>query len=305
MPMNVNTFIICTGLAISTLAFLRFVHTFAPSLIIELDDSAEFYVMAKYPGITHPTGYPLFVWLLHLASLLPLGDLVFRVNFLCAAAGAGFCLYLIVSQLIQEDALGRAWGAGVAALSLTTSYTFWHVSIVAAPYSLHMLLFLLLTICLMRWSKLGNNTVLIAGAFLYGAMFGNHMTSIAIGPAIILFIASHYPKRRISFKLFGIILASCACGFLIFNVGLMFLLWQRHLPFDYYHSVMLTVGDDWREPISDSFWSAWSFTVRGVQFAKHMGTPITWKIEQLHLLIPRITAHECTGICGLGSNVRS
>ena len=76
------------------LAFLCFVgglvlyvRTLAPGLL--RDDSAEFQTLAYTLGMTHPTGYPVYLLLAKLFTLLvPVRDIAYRVNLLSAVLAA-------------------------------------------------------------------------------------------------------------------------------------------------------------------------------------------------------------------------
>ncbi|MBK9054282.1 MAG: DUF2723 domain-containing protein [Chloroflexi bacterium] len=73
-------------------------------------DTFEFQVVAPQLGIAHPTGYPLYLLLGKLWTLIPIGSVAWRLNLgtaLYAAAAAGL-LYLLFNQLAR----GRGGGAG-------------------------------------------------------------------------------------------------------------------------------------------------------------------------------------------------
>ena len=65
-------------------------------------DTFEFQVVMPQWGIAHPTGYPLFVTLGKLFSLLPLGSMAFRLNVLSALIGtlAVWVIYRLIVRLI-------------------------------------------------------------------------------------------------------------------------------------------------------------------------------------------------------------
>src|SRR5215211_3554022 len=97
-----------------------YVRTLAPSLLY--GDSAEFQTIAYTLGIGHPTGYPVYVLLAKLFTLLPRGEIAFRVNLFSAFSAAltiGL-IYLILRKLgatIIPSSLG--------ALALATTSLFW------------------------------------------------------------------------------------------------------------------------------------------------------------------------------------
>ncbi len=66
---------------------LAYLYTLAPSVSTIFDDTLEFQVVIPQLGIAHPTGYPLFVLLGKLFTLLPVGDIAYRTNLLSARGG--------------------------------------------------------------------------------------------------------------------------------------------------------------------------------------------------------------------------
>src|SRR6266851_395367 len=74
--------------------------TLAPT--VTFVDSGELIVAAKYLGVAHPPGTPLYVLLAHLFTLLPFGNVAVRVNFASAlfAALAASVTTLLVSEML-------------------------------------------------------------------------------------------------------------------------------------------------------------------------------------------------------------
>src|SRR5690349_11953418 len=66
------------GLAILLGAGFLYWRTLAPSVMP--GDYAEFQMSAAILGIPHPTGYPLYILLGKLFTMLPFGDVAYRVN---------------------------------------------------------------------------------------------------------------------------------------------------------------------------------------------------------------------------------
>ncbi len=81
-------------------ALLVYFWTLAPT--VTLVDSGELIVAARFLGVAHPPGFPLYVMLAHLASLLPIGNIAARINFASAFFAALACamLTLVVAELI-------------------------------------------------------------------------------------------------------------------------------------------------------------------------------------------------------------
>ncbi|HEY6332560.1 MAG TPA: DUF2723 domain-containing protein, partial [Blastocatellia bacterium] len=64
------------------LSLVVYLKTLAPT--VTLVDSGELIVAARWLGVAHPPGFPLYVLLAHLATLLPFGNVAQRVNFASA-----------------------------------------------------------------------------------------------------------------------------------------------------------------------------------------------------------------------------
>src|SRR2546428_13989662 len=81
-------------------ALLLYSWTLAPT--VTLVDSGELIVVAHGLGVAHPPGFPLWVLLAHLASLVPVGNVAVRVNFSSALFGSLACamVVLVVAELM-------------------------------------------------------------------------------------------------------------------------------------------------------------------------------------------------------------
>ena len=78
-----------------------YTRTLAPT--VTLIDSGELVVAASSMGVAHPPGFPLYVLLAHLATLVPVGSVAVRVNFASAlfAALAASVLSLVVIEALM------------------------------------------------------------------------------------------------------------------------------------------------------------------------------------------------------------
>src|SRR5437867_13334371 len=86
-------------------ALVLYTATLAPT--VTLVDSVELIVAARTLGVAHPPGFPLYVLLAHLATLIPLSTVAVRVNFASAAfaALAASVLTLVVFEAMSTIAL--------------------------------------------------------------------------------------------------------------------------------------------------------------------------------------------------------
>ncbi|HJY54107.1 MAG TPA: DUF2723 domain-containing protein [Candidatus Udaeobacter sp.] len=99
--------LVCSG-AVFLVALLLYTLTLAPT--VTLVDSGELIVAAWGLGVAHPPGFPLWVMLAHLASMLPVGNVAARINFSSAFFGALACAIgtLVVAELQITDSFVAA-----------------------------------------------------------------------------------------------------------------------------------------------------------------------------------------------------
>src|SRR5438094_5359235 len=175
--------LVCAG-AVFLAALLLFSWTLAPT--VTLTDSGELVVVAQGLGVAHPPGFPLWVILAHLASLVPLGNVAVRINFSSAlfAALASAILTLVVAELMITAAYlparkggaqqrKRAVDSGIdrllvfapalgAGLLIASSRTLWSYATIAEVYTLNTLLILIVFFLMLRWRRLVTQTMLSA-----------------------------------------------------------------------------------------------------------------------------------------------
>src|SRR5215813_1245538 len=179
-----------TLLIYGLIAFLAslsiYCFTLAPT--VTLVDSGELIVAAKSLGVAHPPGFPLYVMLAHLATLIPIGSIAFRVNFasgVFAALGAATItaasyqallnkLRFTTSKAIAKEERSKRGkksrtqahaadnkatpdrviflsSALVSGLFLAFSRTFWAYATIAEVYTLNSLLVLVIFLLMFRW----------------------------------------------------------------------------------------------------------------------------------------------------------
>jgi tetratricopeptide (TPR) repeat protein len=85
------------------LGFALYAYTLAPA--VTLVDSGELIVAARGLGVAHPPGFPLYVLLAHIATLLPLGNIAVRVHLASAFFAALACAFmtLLVAEALRLD----------------------------------------------------------------------------------------------------------------------------------------------------------------------------------------------------------
>ncbi|HKV41890.1 MAG TPA: DUF2723 domain-containing protein [Blastocatellia bacterium] len=99
--------LICAAV-VFTVTLGVYIQTLAPT--VTLVDSGELIVAARYLGVAHPPGTPLYIMLAHLATLLPIGSIALRVNLASAlfAALASALASLALAELLITPAPARA-----------------------------------------------------------------------------------------------------------------------------------------------------------------------------------------------------
>jgi 4-amino-4-deoxy-L-arabinose transferase-like glycosyltransferase len=198
-------------------------------------DTAEFQTVLPVMGTAHPTGYPTYVLIGWLASILlqPLGgEAAFRINVLSAilvAVGAAFTVDL-ARRLTGSLVIGVAAGLATAMTPIV-----WAIGTHADPHALHFAFVAVILWLLVRWEQARRgdpndpdpawdgdlapdgdaapfdevgpsadrsrhaDRLLLAAAVVVGLSVGNHSLTLLLGPPIILFVIAVDPgilKRR-------------------------------------------------------------------------------------------------------------
>jgi hypothetical protein len=161
-------------------------------------DTGEFQVVAPVLGTAHPTGYPSYVLLGWLASLLltPVGEPALRMNLLSAillAVTAGLTVVL-VRRLTGRASMAIAAGALLALTPIP-----WRIGSFADPHMLHLALVAGLLVLLVGWEarvrdgRWDADRWLVAAAALYGVALGNQALILLLAPGIALFVLAVEP----------------------------------------------------------------------------------------------------------------
>ncbi|HWO00525.1 MAG TPA: DUF2723 domain-containing protein [Blastocatellia bacterium] len=99
---------LCCAGTVLVVSLATYLLTLAPT--VTLVDSGELIVAARTLGVAHPPGFPLYLLLAHLATLIPIGSVAVRVNAASAvfAALGSAALTLVVSEALLTARLVRA-----------------------------------------------------------------------------------------------------------------------------------------------------------------------------------------------------
>ncbi|MFH1074605.1 MAG: DUF2723 domain-containing protein [Candidatus Firestonebacteria bacterium] len=114
--------------------FILFIYLLTLAPTIGFRDSGDMVTASYLLGISHPSGFPLYMLVGKVFSFLPVSEIAFRYNLMSALFGALAVLlvYLSVNRLLKS-----VFAAAGISLMLAFSVTFWVYSNFAEKYSLY------------------------------------------------------------------------------------------------------------------------------------------------------------------------
>ena len=166
-------------------------------------DTAELQVVAPLMGTAHPTGFPTYVILGWLASIVlqPFGEPAFRMNLfsaICVAVAAGVTVDLV------RALTGSRWIGVVAGLGLALTPQVWAIGTHAEAHSLHLALVAILLRLLVGWEDRQRapdgdprrehaDRWLVAATVVFGLAVGNHSLTLLLAPAVAAYVIAVEP----------------------------------------------------------------------------------------------------------------
>ena len=150
-------------------------------------DTAEMQTVPYILGISHPTGFPTFVFTGWFVShIVPFGSVAWRLNLMTAAAMAlaAYWVYRVVVELDGKRALGA-----LAAILFAVGEVAWTRGSRTEVHAFALLFEAITIYSLLRWRRTGEERSLLGAALAYGCALATHgvVTLIAPGIAILLF----------------------------------------------------------------------------------------------------------------------
>lgn len=172
------------------------------------EDSGDLLVASATLGIPHPTGYPLYVVLGRVASLVPVGSVAYRINLVSALAGAAG-IYFLARWILElaPRAAGPAaalFGALAGSLLYAFSRGAWSQSVLAEVYTLNIALLGASLWSIARADRTGKVRWLCLSAYLFGLGLTNHLLILAAAPALLIAAGRRVVSREIGLP--GIVL---------------------------------------------------------------------------------------------------
>ncbi len=201
------SFIVVAGLAM-------YVRTLAPSLL--LGDSAEFQTLAYTLGMAHNTGYAIYLLLGKLLTLLPIGEVAWRVSLLSAICGT---VTLAEVYLLARIVAGRRSYGVLAALALSINTLYWWQAVIAEVYTAAAAFVMAVLLGLVLWGRTRRPGWLFVAGLAGGLAFGVHALVGLLAPAALVFLLLARPVRRewgwaVAGALAGLLLTSGAYFFI-------------------------------------------------------------------------------------------
>ena len=163
-----------------TLASIPYLLTLAPDLTWANfgGDGGELITAAVTLGVPHPPGYPTYILLGRLLSLLPLpGSMALRFNLFSALSMATAAAFAAAAA---QELLGASWRCALAALAAALSLAFaplvWSQAVITEVYALN-----LAFLAAFLWALLHGRSPWLSGILL-GLALTTHLTSLLMLP---------------------------------------------------------------------------------------------------------------------------
>ncbi len=152
---------------------------------VSFGDWAEMQHVPARLEVPHPTGFPLYVLLGKLFSLIPVGSVAYRATLLSSAAAAAAIgmVVLIAGRLGVRPVIALA-----ASLVLAGTATIWKEATFSEMNTLHLFLCALLVHRALVWRDERRDRDLRIGALVAGLALSNHLLALSVVPVVILFV---------------------------------------------------------------------------------------------------------------------
>ena len=190
---------IAAGLAFGV-PLLVYIRTLTPT--VPFWDSGEFIATSFILGLPHPPGNPVYTMLGRMMSLIPIGTVAWKVNFMSALASALTALFTFLfttralrrwflnGELTPTRQLVCELGGLVAAFFIAFSNSFWDSAIEAEVYSLSSFLIAFSIWLAFNWwdhlGETGNDRLLVLIVYLLSISAAVHLGTILVAPGLLV-----------------------------------------------------------------------------------------------------------------------
>ena len=156
------------------------------------EDTAKFQYLGYVLGTGHSPGYPLYALVSHAFSYLPVGSLAYRMNLMsaCFGAVAAALMYLVLRHFRAHPLTCAA-----VALAFASGRFFWKNAVIAEVYTLGVALAVAAVVKVLDWQGSRRDRDLYWAVGWAALALGNHLTILAIAPALALYVVLTDPGR--------------------------------------------------------------------------------------------------------------
>ena len=188
-PMNVNRWWIALCLGIGS--FLLFLFYQASGIFG--GDSGDLVTAAFEFGVPHPPGYPLYTWLVWLATRLPIATPAWRAALLSSVPHAItiVIVYLLILRLTKSALAGT-----FAAVMLVGNYLFFLYSVTPEVFALFDLFIVIIVYLLILWGETKDRRYLYLFSLTFGLSLTHHHVMLFLVPGILLWLYNNYKNYK-------------------------------------------------------------------------------------------------------------
>ena len=213
------------GILSFLIPFIVYIKTLAPT--VSFIDTGELATVCIKLGIAHPTGYPLFTMVGHLFSLLPFGEEIYRLSFMCAVISSlalvvffNLLVFIFTEFNIEENTKDKKSGllggefnilsvyliSLAGTLALAFSNTYWNIANSIEVYSFHQFFLIsIIYVILKAANDIGKKNsrseiYWLLFAFLLGLSTSNHLSTIFLSLGCLYMYFVTYRFNEVSFK---------------------------------------------------------------------------------------------------------
>jgi tetratricopeptide (TPR) repeat protein len=202
------------GIGVALALVLFSIYAFGACRTIYVGDSGELVTAVHTLGIPHPSGYPLYVLLGKLWTILvPVGSIAFRMSLFSAACAAAACALLFV--IVRRDGGSRIAGLSGAGL-LAFGPSFWHEANIQRVYALNALLLVLAVDRALSWYRTRRPCDLVLAMAICGLGATNHTVMFLVGIAVALWAPIVEPRLFRMPKLVALCGGAFMAGLLVY-----------------------------------------------------------------------------------------
>ncbi|MEW6103375.1 MAG: DUF2723 domain-containing protein [bacterium] len=178
-------------------SFFVYLFTLTPS--VGLYDAGDMTTAAAILGIPHPPGYPFYCIIGKFITIIPFGNIAFRINMLSALFGSlsVMMVYFITLKVSSRATERQVIPSIVSSLTIAFSYTVWQQSTFAGQYIGHLTFSLFLILLILKGEK---KKYLYLFSFFLGLSLTHHRQTLFLIPGALFFILAVSWKNRKKFK---------------------------------------------------------------------------------------------------------